>query len=467
MPEETNISLLQNLIDKLEIFMQRPQVQSQIITIGVVLILALLLSRMLWLIISRRLHSVVDTYVPKRLRPFLHFVLYLFQAITFSTLGLLLLREGRDNLLGNHQVVGLLDKFVWILWEIFIFQTVITIMYAIFNDEVFRRYHYRLLIPLFVLSLFLVILNNVTAISNIANIVLTTIFDNQITLGALFIATFGLYFWTDAVYVASELVYEFIKKRTSLDPGSTKAILTLGRYVLIIAGVVVALNQLQLDATTLTAITGGLSVGVGFGLREILSNFVSGVLLLFERSLHPGDVIEVDGEISIVRDFSIRATTVRTLNNEELVIPNMTFFTSSFKTYTGTDKTVRVPIPLRTDCNISPEHVVKVLQEAALSVENVMSDPAPTVFLLEYADNVASFQLNVWLDNPLTIPAVKSQVKFAAWHALAEHDIALPFPEVELHFPKRLPLELTRPRSNHQHQQETMAEPTGQELAAT
>ena len=145
--------------------------------------------------------------------------------------------------------------------------------------------------------------------------------------------------------------------------------------------------------------------------------------------------------------LSVRATTVRTLNNEELVIPNQTFLTASFKTYTGTDRTVRIPIMIETDCHIDPRAVSEILVETALQHPNVLDDPKPTVYILEYANNVARFQLDVWLSNPLNGPRVQSEIKLLIWEAFKNQGIELPFPEMELHFPKRVPAETTAANS--------------------
>ena len=246
-------------------------------------------------------------------------------------------------------------------------------------------------------------------------VVLLELFTNPVTLGALFIATVGLYFWTDTIHVIQDLIYHLLERFTSVDLGSTKASLTLIRYVLIIAGILYALSQLELDPTTIAVITGGLSVGVGFGLREILSNFISGIFLLFERSLHPGDVIEIDGQLCIVEDLSIRTTTVRTLGNVELVVPNQMFFTSSFQTYTGSDKMVRLSMAIYTSCDNDVQVVMRLLKQTAQQHQDVLTEPAPSVFFNKFDNNAAEFQLNIWLDTPLKIPAVQSEIRCLVW----------------------------------------------------
>ncbi|MEM8859163.1 MAG: mechanosensitive ion channel domain-containing protein [Chloroflexota bacterium] len=253
---------------------------------------------------------------------------------------------------------------------------------------------------------------------------------------ALFLSTVGLYLWFGLVRIVQDLLSRFILATTAHDPGGVKATLTLVRYILIMTGIGYIFTQFQFDTTTMAAITGGLSVGIGFALREILGNFISGFFLLFERTLHPGDVIEVDDEISVIEDFSIRATTVRTRRNEEVVIPNQTFFTSSFKTYTGTDDKVMISLTVQTDCVINPHQVISLLETAGSYHPRVLKDPAPEADLLDYGNNVATFQLHLWIAEPMKSRKIISDVKLSIWDALKEHGVALPFPEIELHLPK-------------------------------
>ena len=337
---------------------------------------------------------------------------------------------------------GLLVKFNWVLATLLIFRVIKTGLFASLEFDVASWFHHRLLQPLFWVLVLLGTLDNLTDLARVYEIVLATVLGTVLKLGPVCIATVGLYFLVSGLALAEELIHRFITKQTRMDPGRSKATLTLIRYIFVIGGVLAAFSQFELEPAVVAAISGGLSIGVGFGLREILSNFISGFLLLFERSLIPGDVIEMDQQLSTVERLSVRATTVRTLNNEELVIPNQTFLTSSFKTYTGTDRTVRVPVMIQTDCNIDPNHVSELLITTAVQHERVLSDPQPSVFLLEYANNVASFQLNVWLANPLDSPLVQSDVKRFIWEAFGEHNVDLPFPEMDLHFPKRVPVEM-------------------------
>lgn len=439
--ELQTVELVQRVLLKLQVFAERPTVQIQLAALIGCLILAILIARYATSHIDAMMQWL-NSRLGNQLRISTRIISILTRYLTFPISAMLLIEAIRRLLTAQGIVTGLMGHFTWILVTIFLFQCFISMLYILFKKNEVSRYHYRLFLPLLILAIAMEALSDLVSMRELASVVLATIFGNPLTLGALFIATVGLYFWTDAIHGMQDLVYKLITRHSSADPGTTKASLTLLRYLLIIVGILYALSQLQLDSTTLAAITGGLSVGIGFGLREILSNFISGLLLLFERSLHPGDVIEVDGELSVVENFSIRATTVRTLNNVELVIPNQTFFTSSFKTYTGSDHTIRVPIIVKTDCEIEPKAVIRVLCDAALAHEEVLKKPEPSVFILEYADNVAVFQLNIWVDNPVISPRISSEVRILVWDAFGEHGIALPFPESEIHFSNRKPLQL-------------------------
>lgn len=428
---------LVELINVFRVYVGRPDVWEQMIALGLVLVVAALLTGLVQLLLFRRVAQFIENVTwGTWLRRITRFVFNLIQSITLPLFGLVLVQAVQDYRLSQGQLTGLIQQLRGIFSTILIFEILMTVLYANFNPAQVRRFHRRLLVPLLVIVVATQVLNHFIDVRRLAAVVILDMFNSPLTLGAVLLATVGLYFYADTINALNTFILNGITQFTSADRGATEATLTLIRYVLIMMGIGFALSQLNLNPTTLAAVTGGLSVGVGFGLREILSNFISGILLLLERSLHPGDVIEIDGELCVVEKLSIRATTVRTLNNVELVVPNQTFFTSSFKTYTGTNKDVRVPIVIKTDCAIDPPAVLALLRRAAHDHAEVLSDPPASAFILEYANNEALFQLNYWVSNPLISPQVSSEIKIRIWNTLKEHNVALPFPEIELHFPK-------------------------------
>ncbi len=438
MPTEPNFQVLFDVINKTSVFLARPPVQMQLIALVITVFAAGILSFSIWKLLGPKFQRAASRSDRSWLQAVLRVVIAEARSLSFPILAWLFLMTSLYIFRQRGYLDGLLTGFSWVIATLFVFRVITGLMYAILDAQTGRQYHIYFLRPLLIVLILVELLGHLSDMADIANIVLVTLASIPLTIRAVAIATFGLYFWSMATRAVEDVLHLFATQYAGFDPGNTKAVLTLGRYVALTLGILFALSQFQLDAATVAAITGGLSIGVGFGLREILSNFISGILLLFERSLHPGDVIDMDGQLSVVQSLSVRATTVRTLNNEELVIPNQTFFTAPFKTYTGSERTVRVPIFVNTDCQIDPENVVELLKTTALEHPEVLNDPEPTVFLLEYENNTAKFQVNIWLSNPLVSPRVQSEVKRLIWKAFEDHSVALPFPEMELHFPKQV-----------------------------
>jgi len=198
------------------------------------------------------------------------------------------------------------------------------------------------------------------------------------------------------------------------------------------AGIIIALGTIGLDFTSLAIIAGGLSVGIGIGLQDIVSNFVSGLVLLFEQSLRPGDIVELDGRISRVEKISLRATTVRTRTNEELIIPNANFTTNLVKNYTKSDRLVQVVVPLGVSYKSDPHLVRRLVIETALQHPLVLVEPPPVLNFIAYGDSSLDFNLLVTVNQPELTLTIRSDLYYMLWDVFAEHNIEIPFPQRDL-----------------------------------
>ena len=171
----------------------------------------------------------------------------------------------------------------------------------------------------------------------------------------------------------------------------------------------------------IAVVAGGLSVGIGFGMQQIIANFLSGVLLLFEQTLRPGDVIDINGEMGVVENLSIRATTMRTPSNVKIIVPNQSLLGSSVKTYTKRNRWVRVAIPFFFKETARPEDVREMLLKIALKHDAVRKEPKPSVYFKGANEGASGwnleFQLSVWIDDPLKMSQVSSELRFSAWDA--------------------------------------------------
>jgi small-conductance mechanosensitive channel len=255
----------------------------------------------------------------------------------------------------------------------------------------------------------------------------------RITVGSIFfgVVTLTLFF------ILSQGVRQFLQQvflpRAGAAPALTQAISALVSYTIVVLGAAAALSAMGIDLTTFAVIVGGLSVGLGFGLQEVVNNFISGFILLFERSLGPGDVIRINDETGVVQSVGIRSTTVRTRSDIELIVPNSYFLTEVVTNLTRTRRSVRVRISVRVSYNSKPREVQKALLEAVVDHPHVLSEPAPRVQFKDFGESSLDFDLLVWTNQAHRIPGFSSELRFNIWDTLAAHNIEIPFPQQEIH----------------------------------
>lgn len=199
-------------------------------------------------------------------------------------------------------------------------------------------------------------------------------------------------------------------------------------------GIVFIFGYVGFNPTAFAAITGGLSVGIGFGLKEVFSNFISGIVLLFEGTLKPGDIIEIGGESSEVKKLSFRSTTVRVFkDNSEKIIPNQNFFTQDFTTFTGSNRLVRRSLKVSTSYDCDPQKVINLLLQIAAQHPRILQEPPPLAFFVNFGDSSLNFEISFWLDDPLIGKTVASEIGCKIWKTFAESKIEIPYPQRDLH----------------------------------
>lgn len=418
-----DLRIILDLFETILHFGEREVVQRQLIVFaGVVIgaaVLALLL-RLLTQLVLGRWFNLLPRLQARRVMRYTGHVLRRMLYPAFTLIGLYV---AQSNFVGQGWHVGLLSRFILLFWAYLAYRIFVGLLTARIGAAATHRYQYRFLAPLFGVVAAGWVISHLIPISKIASIVIWEGFTNPITLGALLIATLGFYFWFDGSGVAQDVARSIVKPYLSADAGAVEAFLIIGRYVMIAIGVYVVFVVLGFDSTTLAFLTGGLSVGIGFGSKEIIGNLISGVLLLFDQSLRPGDIISIDGQMGTVRDVGIRATTVRTLNHVELVIPNQTFMMAPVTTYTKTDRLVRVLIDIETADAHSPHAVRDALMSAAAAHEQVVDEPAPTVFYHGSGDTSYRYTLAIWIEDPLLSTKIASEVYFNVYDEFEKQGI--------------------------------------------
>jgi len=209
--------------------------------------------------------------------------------------------------------------------------------------------------------------------------------------------------------------------------------LRLIHYAVMLVGAGAALHVLGINLAALFAAGAVLAVAVGFAMQNIAQNFVSGLILMVERSIQPGDVLEVDGEVVRVVDMRIRSTVARSRDEEEMIIPNSVLVQSTVKNFTLRDEILRIHAEVGVTYDSDMAAVRRVLEEAARNLEWRAQEPEPRVLLRGFGSSSVNFDVMVWVDHPWKAPQRISDLHEAVWWALQDAGITIAFPQLDLH----------------------------------
>jgi small-conductance mechanosensitive channel len=237
-------------------------------------------------------------------------------------------------------------------------------------------------------------------------------------------------------YLASTFIrfvlHEDVYPHTRLTRGITYAISSLLNYVIVALGFLFAVGALGLDLTKVTVLAGALGVGIGFGLQSVVNNFVSGLILLFERPVHVGDIIEVGDISGEVSRIGIRASTLRTWQGAEIIVPNAQLVTERVTNWTLSDRTRRIDLPVGVDYGSAPDKVVDVLEAVARAHPQIMPTPPPQAVFKSFGDSSINFELRAWTNRFERWPVIQTELAGAIHAALRAAGMSLPFPQREV-----------------------------------
>jgi len=258
--------------------------------------------------------------------------------------------------------------------------------------------------------------------------------DGQINLGDLiyFIISVGILIWLSGLL--RRILVRSMIRRYKQDPGIAHSTGSILRYIILVIGFIVILQTAGLNLSALGLLAGALGVGIGFGLQGIANNFISGIIILFERPVKVGDRIqvgEIEGDVVII---AARATTVITNDNIAIIIPNSEFINNQVINWSHNDRNIRFRFPVGVSYKEDPEKVKKIILEAAYENHGVLSNPPPDVIFEEYGDSSLNFSLIVWTSEFITRPKIlKSQLYYSIFKKFRENQIEIPFPQRDLH----------------------------------
>jgi len=220
-----------------------------------------------------------------------------------------------------------------------------------------------------------------------------------------------------------------------VDAAVANAINTGLTYFLVLIGALIAMKTLGLDLRGVAIFAGALGVGVGFGLQNIVNNLVSGLTLVFGRTLKRGDWVTVSDQLGRVEEIGMRSTKIRSRDNVEFLVPNSEFLQTTITNWTFSDPRARFHIPFGVAYSADPAQVRKILLRAAIEQPGVLASPAPDVWFSEYGDSALIFTLLIWIDVRTTPDnRVRSDLYFRCWEDFKAAGIEIPFPQRDLHF---------------------------------
>ena len=235
------------------------------------------------------------------------------------------------------------------------------------------------------------------------------------------------------------LIRRFLSK-TRLQPSLQFGLSRIIGYTLIAIGFYVAFQAVGLDLSSLAIVAASVGVGVGFGLQNIINNFVSGIIILAERPISIGDRIDVAGVAGRVTKIQLRSTTVVTNDNITMIVPNADFISNTVTNWSHGDPKVRIRVPVGVAYGSDLKLLQQLLLEAAGEHPKALRDPSPVVLFNEFGDSSLNFELGVWTQEMTATPIhFTSQMNFIIEQKLRENDIEIPFPQRDLHVRSGLP----------------------------
>jgi len=221
--------------------------------------------------------------------------------------------------------------------------------------------------------------------------------------------------------------------RVRMTEGVSYAFSSLLRYLLVVVGFIIALGEVGITVDRIIIIISAFSIGIGFGLQNIVSNFLSGLILLFERPLHVGDMIEFGSTSGNVWQIGIRSSKVRTLSGADIIVPNSQLVTEQVTNWTYTDRQRRIDLPVGVNYGADPRQVIALLQDVAHQHPGVLDSPATVCLMTGYGDSSINFELRAWTDHSMDWWQVRSDLAVGIFKAVTEAEgMSFPFPQREV-----------------------------------
>lgn len=234
-------------------------------------------------------------------------------------------------------------------------------------------------------------------------------------------------------FVVSDAVERSLRKNEDLAPALQVLLGKIIKFTLLTVALLVTLSAVGIDLTALTVFSGALGLGIGFGLQKVASNLISGIIILLDRSIKPGDVISLGDTFGWINSLKSRYVSVLTRDGVEYLIPNEVFVAEQVVNWSHTNKRVRLEIAFGVSYRSDPHHVRKLAIDAVSSLDRVLSTPAPVCHLVAFGDSSINFVLRFWIRDPVGgLTNLKGAAFLALWDTFKENEIEIPYPHMQL-----------------------------------
>ncbi|MEM7012869.1 MAG: mechanosensitive ion channel domain-containing protein [Verrucomicrobiota bacterium] len=244
--------------------------------------------------------------------------------------------------------------------------------------------------------------------------------------------TFASLFWLAGQIVRITKVQ--LDKNDAMEPSLRVLFRKTTRVILYIFVILITISVMGIDITAISIFGGALGLGIGFGLQKVISNLVSGIILLLDKSIKPGDVVEIDGTYGWINQLNMRYASIVTRDNKEYLVPNEDLITNQVINWSYSNRLVRVRAPIGVSYDSDVRKAIEVAEAAASRVERVQKKPPPACRLIGFGDSAVDLEIRFWIDDPTDgVKKVRSEVLLEIWDAFHEHGIEFPFPQRDLH----------------------------------
>ena len=277
-------------------------------------------------------------------------------------------------------------------------------------------------------------------IQNVLNYTLFTIKNTPITLLSIFIFILLIFLFAFLARIIGRVILKRFFARLQIEEGISYSLIRISQYIIMITGIIISFQFVGIDLSGLVVIFGLLSVGIGFGLQNITSNFVSGLVLLIERPIKVGDRVTVGDTLGDVLEINMRSTTIRTLTNIAIIVPNSEFISREVINWSHGDPKVRLDLPVGVSYNSDLDNVLRSLREVADENPEVLKEPKTEINFIEFGDSSWNLELRAWLESPKRYQIVRSDLNCAIVKKFRENSIEIPFPQRDLHLRTSIPL---------------------------